>query len=115
MRYASLPIMTAWDVPDDSNEFTDKRNLVTGGSKGRAAAIANRLRGGRSLGLMTARIFPAGPRHDNFMEADVRRPASRLQEPIARLMEKGFPRIEKRKLPTAMLSLPRRIVCRQVH
>jgi NAD(P)-dependent dehydrogenase (short-subunit alcohol dehydrogenase family) len=55
----------------DTNEFTSKRILVTGGTKGIGEAIVNRLRRGGAKVLATARNLPAGGNPDQFIQADV--------------------------------------------
>ena len=63
--------MNTSKVPYDANEFTGKRILVTGGTKGIGEAIVNRLlRGGGSV-LATARTMPAGGNAKQFIQADV--------------------------------------------
>jgi NAD(P)-dependent dehydrogenase (short-subunit alcohol dehydrogenase family) len=58
------------NVPYDANEFTGKRILVTGGTKGIGAAIVNRfLRGGGTV-LATARAIPAGGNPERLIQAD---------------------------------------------
>src|SRR5258706_3592221 len=54
-----------------SIEFSGKRVLVTGGSKGIGEAIATRLRCGGGTVLATARTVPAGTNADQFIPADV--------------------------------------------
>ena len=63
--------MSASNVPYDANEFTGKRILVTGGSKGIGEAIVNRLRRGGGTVLATARTIPAGGHPEQFIQADV--------------------------------------------
>lgn len=53
----------------DMNEFTGKRVLVTGGTKGIGEATVNRLLRGGATVLATARSVPAGSRSD-FIQAD---------------------------------------------
>ena len=58
-------------IPYDANEFTGKRILVTGGTKGIGEAIVNRLRRGGGTVLATARSIPAGGNPDLLIQADV--------------------------------------------
>src|SRR5215467_12645569 len=64
-------IMSAAKVPFDANEFTGKRILVTGGSKGIGEAIVNRLRRGGGAVLAVARSIPADCDPQQFIQADV--------------------------------------------
>jgi NAD(P)-dependent dehydrogenase (short-subunit alcohol dehydrogenase family) len=54
----------------DTNEFTGKRILVTGGSKGIGEAIVNRLRRGGGTVIATARSIPKGGDAEQFIRAD---------------------------------------------
>ncbi len=55
----------------DTAEFTGKRVLVTGGTKGAGKAIANRfLRGGATV-IITARSAPEEETGSHFIQADV--------------------------------------------
>jgi len=63
--------MSLSNIPYDANEFTGKRILVTGGSKGIGEAITNRLRHGGGSVLATARTIPAGSDPEQFIQADV--------------------------------------------
>jgi NAD(P)-dependent dehydrogenase (short-subunit alcohol dehydrogenase family) len=63
--------MSASNVSYDANEFTGKRILVTGGSKGIGEAIVNRLRRGAATVLATARTIPAGGNSEHFIQANV--------------------------------------------
>ena len=58
-------------IPFDTNEFIDKRILVTGGTKGIGEAIVNRLLNGGGRVLATARNIPAGGKAEQFIQADV--------------------------------------------
>lgn len=58
------------NIPYDATEFTDKRILVTGGTKGIGAAIVNRFRRGGATVLATARIIPADAKAALFIQAD---------------------------------------------
>ncbi len=62
--------MNASSIPNDANEFTGKRILVTGGSKGIGEAIVNRLRRGGGSVLATARTIPADADSERFIQAD---------------------------------------------
>ena len=63
--------MSASNVPYDVNEFTGKRILVTGGTKGIGEAIVSRLVRGGGTVLATARTIPAGGNREQFIQADV--------------------------------------------
>ena len=62
--------MTTFNVPYDANEFTGKRILVTGGTRGIGEAIVNRLRRGGGTVLATARTIPEGGAPEQFIQAD---------------------------------------------
>jgi len=62
--------MKSANVPNYANEFTGKRILVTGGSKGIGEAIVNRLRQGGGSVLATARTVPARGDAEQFIQAD---------------------------------------------
>lgn len=55
----------------DANEFSGKRILVTGGTKGIGEAIVNRLQAGGGNVLTTARSLPADENLTHFIQADV--------------------------------------------
>src|SRR6476659_10159275 len=59
------------EISHDGNEFTGRRVLVTGGSKGIGEAIVNRLRHGGATVLAAARTIPAGSNSELFIQADV--------------------------------------------
>lgn len=58
-------------IASDANEFSGKRILVTGGTKGIGEAVVNRLRRGGGTVLATARSVPAGGNPEHFIQADV--------------------------------------------
>src|SRR2546430_11433005 len=62
--------MSEANVPYDANEFTGKRILVTGGTRGIGEAIVNRLRRGGGTVLATARTIPVGGNPKRFIQAD---------------------------------------------
>jgi len=62
--------MSAPNIPYDADEFTGKRILVTGGSKGIGEAIVDRLRRGGGTVLATARTIPTGSSPEQFIQAD---------------------------------------------
>src|SRR5688572_29228426 len=55
----------------DATEFTGKRILVTGGTKGIGEAVVNRLRRGGGTVLATARTLPTSGKAEHFIQADV--------------------------------------------
>ncbi|MGH8489219.1 MAG: SDR family oxidoreductase [Gammaproteobacteria bacterium] len=63
--------MSASIVPYDASEFTGKRILVTGGTKGIGKAIVNRLLRSGATVLATARSIPVGSDPEQFIQADV--------------------------------------------
>jgi NAD(P)-dependent dehydrogenase (short-subunit alcohol dehydrogenase family) len=63
--------MSTSSVPYDAQEFSGKRILVTGGSKGIGEAIVNRMRRGGGTVLAAARTIPAGRDPKHFIPADV--------------------------------------------
>ena len=63
--------MSASNIPYDANEFTGKRVLVTGGTRGIGEAIVNRLRHGGASVITTARTIPEGANSEQFIQADV--------------------------------------------
>jgi NAD(P)-dependent dehydrogenase (short-subunit alcohol dehydrogenase family) len=63
--------MSTTNVSCDANEFTGKRILVTGGTKGIGAAIVDRLRRGGGTVVTTARSVPPDAGSEQFIQADV--------------------------------------------
>jgi NAD(P)-dependent dehydrogenase (short-subunit alcohol dehydrogenase family) len=57
-------------APYDANEFSGKRVLATGGSRGIGEAVVERLRRGGGTVLATARNLPAGADPKLFIQAD---------------------------------------------
>ncbi len=53
------------------NEFTGKRVLVTGGTKGAGKAIADRFQRGGATVIITARSAPTEKTDNHFVHADV--------------------------------------------
>ncbi len=63
--------MNSSNVPYDANEFTGKRILVTGGTRGIGEAIVNRLVRGGGTVLAAARTIPVDGNPERFIQADV--------------------------------------------
>jgi NAD(P)-dependent dehydrogenase (short-subunit alcohol dehydrogenase family) len=63
--------MSSSKIPYDANEFTSKRILVTGGTRGIGEAIVNRLVRGGGTVLTTARTITADASPAQFIQADV--------------------------------------------
>jgi len=63
--------MSTSNVPYDAQEFSAKRILVTGGSKGIGEAIVNRFRRGGGTVLAAARTIPTRGDPKQFIQADV--------------------------------------------
>jgi NAD(P)-dependent dehydrogenase (short-subunit alcohol dehydrogenase family) len=57
-------------IPCDANEFSGKRILVTGGTKGIGEAVVDRLRRGGGTVLATARTDPPSGNSEHFIQAD---------------------------------------------
>src|SRR5881409_97866 len=55
----------------NTNEFTGKRALVTGGTKGAGKAIADRFQRGGATVIITARSAPTEKTDNHFIQADV--------------------------------------------
>jgi NAD(P)-dependent dehydrogenase (short-subunit alcohol dehydrogenase family) len=62
---------TSSKSPPDPNEFTGKRILVTGGTKGAGRAIAERFQRGGGTVIVTARSAPEEKTGNHFIQADV--------------------------------------------
>jgi NAD(P)-dependent dehydrogenase (short-subunit alcohol dehydrogenase family) len=63
---------TTHNIAVDSNEFSGKRALVTGGTKGIGEAIVKRLRSGGATVMTTARSTAAGlEKPELFIQADI--------------------------------------------
>ena len=80
--------MSTSSVVYDTSEFTRKRILVTGGTKGIGEEVVNRLRRGGGIVLATARNIPAGGNDEKFIQADVSTPAGAdhvIETTLARL------------------------------
>ena len=63
--------MNTSNFSPDTNEFTGKRVLVTGGTKGAGKAIADRFQRGGATVIITARSAPAEKMDHHFIQADV--------------------------------------------
>jgi NAD(P)-dependent dehydrogenase (short-subunit alcohol dehydrogenase family) len=61
--------MNSSNIPYDANEFTGKRVLVTGGSKGIGGAITDRFQRGGATVIITARSAPTEKTDNHFMVA----------------------------------------------
>jgi NAD(P)-dependent dehydrogenase (short-subunit alcohol dehydrogenase family) len=62
---------TITKLTPDVNEFTGKRVLVTGGTKGAGKAIAERFQRGGATVIVTARSVPEEKAGQHFIQADV--------------------------------------------
>ena len=62
--------MNSSNIPYDANEFTGKRVLVTGGSKGIGGAITDRFQRGGATVIITARSAPTEKTDNHFIPAD---------------------------------------------
>ena len=63
--------MNTSNFSTDTNEFTGKRVLVTGGTKGAGKAIADRFQQGGATVIITARSAPTEKTDNHFIQADV--------------------------------------------
>src|SRR6266446_6520365 len=63
--------MSTSNFPAEANEFTGKRVLVTGGTKGAGKAMADRFRRGGATLIITARSGPTEEMGNHFVQADV--------------------------------------------
>src|SRR5438309_11143177 len=63
--------MSTSNISPDAKEFTGKRVLVTGGTKGAGKAIANRFQRGGATVIITARSAPGEKADNHFVQADV--------------------------------------------
>jgi NAD(P)-dependent dehydrogenase (short-subunit alcohol dehydrogenase family) len=62
--------MSTTSFPSNANEFTGKRVLVTGGTKGAGKAIADRFQRGGAAVIITARSAPTEKTDNHFIQAD---------------------------------------------
>jgi len=63
--------MSASSIPFNGTEFTGKRVLVTGGTKGTGKAVADRFQRGGATVAITARSAPTEKISHHFIQADV--------------------------------------------
>src|SRR6267378_4092669 len=63
--------MSTSNCAANANEFTGKRVLVTGGTKGAGKAIADRFQRGGATVIITARSAPTEKTDNQFIQADV--------------------------------------------
>src|SRR6266478_830143 len=63
--------MSTSNFPAEANEFTGKRVLVTGGTKGAGKSMADRFRRGGATVIITARSGPTEEMGNHFIQADV--------------------------------------------
>ena len=64
-------ITSSSSVSIDMNEFTAKRVLVTGGTKGVGKATADRFQRGGATVIITARSAPTEKTDSHFIQTDV--------------------------------------------
>src|SRR6266850_1041966 len=60
--------------PFDASEFSGKRVLVTGGTKGAGKAIAEHFQSGGAIVIVTARSAPEEKTDNHFIQADLSTP-----------------------------------------
>ena len=58
---------TSSTIPFDANEFSGRRVLITGGTKGAGKAIAERFRRGGATVIVTARSVPEEETNGHFI------------------------------------------------
>ena len=71
--------MSAPHIRYDQDEFTGKRVLVTGGTKGAGKAIADRFQRGGATVIITARSAPDEKTANHFVQADVSTPEGAMK------------------------------------
>ena len=62
--------MTTSNIPFNQDEFSGKRVLITGGTKGGGKAIAERFQRGGATVIVTARSIPEERASHHFIQAD---------------------------------------------
>jgi NAD(P)-dependent dehydrogenase (short-subunit alcohol dehydrogenase family) len=63
------------NIPFDANEFSGKRALITGGTKGAGKAIAERFQRGGATVMVTARSIPEEKTNSHFIKTSQKPPA----------------------------------------